>query len=461
MATADLQALPAPLRDRSRRTITLFVAALALFLIWIPRRFPQLIANGDLVVDGPLRAVEIAIACTVALVALVSATTRPTIPSVTSLLLVSAAASFWVAAAACQDLALMAVGWGGGWVLAGAAVARERSPIRLESGIKIHTLGAAAALILILGAALVSGLARTTNLSEVGFLLSRLPDSSVFALAAVRVLLVGCAFGAAWVPFHLWAPDGLSASPRPVATVLAVAAPLTAMLCLARIVYALEPTLRALPIHWQGGFFALAVLTVLLAGSVALVQKDAARLLAYLTVVQTAELLPAIVVSPERADTLVWAAAAHALALVPAWIAITAWSEADESAPLFDRLRGEGRRVPVRAFLLCFAFAAAAGIPGGIRFLSRPDVALVATPQVGWGLLFALSTAFQWAAVVRLIRALYLESPSTEARPIEWRPWSLSWVGVAVALGLQLLAVFWLVSKPELAPRWTNLLPGG
>jgi NADH-quinone oxidoreductase subunit N len=446
--------------SRLVRLLCLALAAAALLLAWLPGLTPRLLVAGDFALDGPVRLVHWLVGGTAAAAALVTAASRPGRSALLSLALTVTAAGAWLAAASSIDLGVMAVLWGAGWILAAAGLSRASNPLRIEAAIKMLGLGGAAAMILVLGAALVAGLTGTTHLLEAGYLLTSLPDSTILALAATRILLVACALAAAWVPFHLWAPDGLSAAPRPVAAVLAVAAPLAAVITLSRVLYSLEPSLNALSVHWQGGLFAIAILTVVVAGSVALVQRDAARLLAYITIVQCAELLPAVVMAPRDAGVLAVAASGHVLALVPAWLALAAWNEADGGATSFERLAGEGARAPLRAVLLASAVALAVGIPGGVRFLSRPETALWATPQAGWGTVLVVSTVLQWAAVVRLFRVIFLEArPEPEGRTQEGRM-SPAWVVVALLLAAQVSVVLagW---PPGLDGAWRVLLPGG
>jgi NADH-quinone oxidoreductase subunit N len=445
---------------RPVRLLCLALAAVALLLAWLPGFTPRLLAEGGIALDGPARLLHWLVCVTIAAAAAVTAASRPTLSSLLSLSLTAAAALVWLGAASSLDLGVVAVLWGAGWILAAAGIFQARNPLRLEAAVKVLGLGTAAALILVLGAALVAGLTGTTHLLEAGYLLASLPDSNILALAATRILLVACALAAAWVPFHLWAPDGLSAAPRPVAAVLAVAAPLAAALTLSRILYSLEPSLNSLDVHWQGGLFAIATLTVVVGGSVALVQRDAARLLAYITIVQCAELLPAVAAVPGDGGALAIAATGHVLALVPAWLALAAWSEADAGGTSFKRLAGEGTRAPLRAVLLAVAVAFAVGVPGGVRFLSRPETALWATPQAGWGAVLVISTVLQWAAAVRLFRVMFLEA-NPEPRPgLSGVRVSPAWAVVALLLAAQVGVVLagW---PPGLAGGWRVLLPGG
>jgi len=387
-------------------------AGAALVLAQLPRETPRLLAGGDLAFDGPAMRLLGVWAGAVVAAALLGLAARADEAQAYAVLLAALAGLAWAAAASALDLAAAAVFWAAGWILAAAAVGRPGGAERTEAAVKIHGLGAAGTLILMLGAALTAGLAGSSHLLEAGQLLNSLRDSPVLARTAARVLLVGGAFAAAWVPFHFWAPDGLSAAPRPVALLLAVAAPLAAALALARVLYAFEPALAALEVNWRGALFAFAALTALVGASVALAQRDAARLTAYFTVVQCAELIPAVAMVPGEAPGFAAAAAAHLVALAPAWLALGAWSDAGGGATDFARLAGRGRARPVPALLWVAALGLAAGFPGGARFALRPELAGATAPSLAWPLLLALSALAQWAVAMRLARVLFLDAPA-------------------------------------------------
>jgi NADH:ubiquinone oxidoreductase subunit 2 (subunit N) len=457
-------ALPRPSAWAVVALLTLAAGA-GLALAQLPRLAPQLLASGACALDGStLFLLEIlSLAALAAALLGLTSSVRP--PQAVAVLDAALAAAAWAAAAAMLDLTAAALLWAAGWVLAAAAVGRSGEPERLEAAVKVQGLGAGSALVLVLGAALCAGLAGSTHVLEVGQLLGSLRDSSVLARAAVRALLVGLALAAAWVPFHLWAPDGLSAAPRPVALVLAVAAPLAAALALARLVFAFEPTLNALQFNWRGGIFAFAALTALVGGSVALVQRDAGRLVAYLTTVQCAELAPALVQTPGDARLLLTAAAAHLAALAPVWLALGAWSGAGGESTDFALLAGRGRARPAWALLWVAALALAAGFPGGVRFALRPALALAGQPPALWGLLLALSALVQWAVVVRLARALFLDLPAEPggSLPVRGSPWRAraAWALVALALAAEIALAMGGRLSHAAPPGWQKLLPGG
>ncbi len=424
---------------------------------------PRLLLEQSFAWDGPGRALVLAVAIASSAAFLFLSLGRFRAGDLTGLVAATAAAGCAALAALALRIDHAALLWAAAWILA-AVSAGAAGGARLEPAAKMAGLGAAASLALLLGAAFLAALAGSTHLLEIGYGSLGTPESSVLSRAALRVYLVGIAACGAWVPFHFWAPDGLSGSGALRASILAVAFPLAATLCLARAAYALEPSLVAAGVRWSGGIFAIALLTVGYAGSVALVQGDAGRLLAYLTVARSGELLAAAVTAPMPESNLAEAFATHAASVLPAWLALSIVSMERTESPVtevlrFEALRGWGRRAPGRVAVLVVAAALASGAPGSALFRWRPEAALATGAPHWWGLLFALSTALQWAAIVRLVRVLALE----EGDPVATaggRRLVLLWWMVAFALAFHIALS---LSQRHLMPdgaAWSRLLPG-
>jgi formate hydrogenlyase subunit 3/multisubunit Na+/H+ antiporter MnhD subunit len=443
--------------DRAFAVLGLVVAVL--FATRIPTLPIHLGQGGEWVLDGPSAFYFLALSVAVASGALLAWAPGASAFAGRALVLAGLAGAAWGAAASVLDLGVSAVLWSSGWILAAAAVGQGGGPERLEAAVKTQGLGAAAGIALLLAAALLVGLAGTTNLLEAGSLLGTHTDSSVLALSAVRILLAGLALAGAWVPFHYWAPDGLGSATRPAALVLAVAAPLAASLALARTLFAFEPALDVLSVNWRGGIFAVSFLTAAVAGSVALVQKDAARLTAYLTVAQSAEILPSLCGHPGDAGPWITAAAVHTLSMVPLWLALGAWSLAGRTTD-FDRLEGQGRAHPMTAVLWLAAMALAAGFPGSARFAWRPLLAGTGGDPVAWTVCLLIAALLPWAATARLARVLFLEGADPAAAPTGARTPASAWGFALCALALALAT--WLAwSGAHVGRTWGSLLPGG
>ena len=419
-------------------------------------------AGGEWALDGPSAFYFLGLSVAVASGALLAWAPGAGTDAGRGLVLAALAGGAWGAAASVLDFGIAALLWSAGWILAAAAVGQGGGPERLEAAVKTQGLGAAAGLALLLAAALLVGLAGTTHVLEAGSLLGTRGDSEVASLTTMRILLAGLALAGAWVPFHYWAPDGLGSATRPAALVLAVAAPLAASLALARIVFAFEPAFGAMAVNWRGGIFAVSFLTAAVAGSVALVQKDAARLTAYLTVAQSAEILPSLCGHPGDAGPWVTAAAVHAISVIPLWLALGAWHAAGRPTD-FDRLQGQGRSHPVTAIVWLGAMAFAAGFPGSARFVWRPALAATGGDPVSWTICLSIAALLSWAATARLARVLFLEGAAPDAP----RPASTAlrlrqaWAWALCATAIVLAA--WLTTRgaQAIGAAWGTLLPGG
>lgn len=148
-----------------------------------------------------------------------------------------------------------------------------------EAALKYFLLGGFASAIFIYGAALVYGATGSTNLSSISYFLGAnvvLRPGLLYAGGAL--LLVGFAFKVAAVPFHLWSPDVYQGAPTPVTGLMASIVKVGAFAAFIRVlISALGTQLDT----WRPIIWVLIVLTTLVGASLALVQRNTKRMLAY------------------------------------------------------------------------------------------------------------------------------------------------------------------------------------
>ena len=148
-----------------------------------------------------------------------------------------------------------------------------------EAALKYFLLGSFASAIFIYGAALLYGATGSTNLTSVSYFLGAnvlLRPGLLYAGGAL--LLVGFAFKIAAVPFHLWSPDVYEGAPSPVTGLMASIVKVGAFAALIRV---LISGLGTQLDTWRPILWVLIVLTTLVGASVALVQRNVKRMLAY------------------------------------------------------------------------------------------------------------------------------------------------------------------------------------
>ncbi|RLE19954.1 MAG: NADH-quinone oxidoreductase subunit N, partial [Actinobacteria bacterium] len=161
------------------------------------------------------------------------------------------------------------------------ASSNRRSGQSAEAGIKYFVLGGFASAFFLYGIALVYGATGTTNISEMIAALSASvdvfhPDS--LALAGIGLMIVGLAFKVAAAPFHVWVPDVYQGSPTPVTAFMASVGKAAAFAAVLRVLVIALPFYRD---DWRPIIWVLALLSLLVGSSLAIVQNNVKRMLAY------------------------------------------------------------------------------------------------------------------------------------------------------------------------------------
>jgi len=285
-----------------------------------------------------------------------------------------------------DNLILLVVGWELTGILSYLLIAHRvrRQPSRraASQSLMVTSFGGLA---LLIGSILLGLTSGTFTLS--GILAD--PPSGTAAAVAVGLMLVGGISKSAILPFHFWLP-GAMAAPTPASAYLHAATMVKAGIYLfAR----LSPAFAAL------GFFrpALIVLggvTMIVAGVVALRQRDLKLLLAYGTVSQLG--LLTLLIGGGTTETLLAATAmliAHALFKAALFFVVGIISNVANTRDLTE-LSGLGRRMPGVTLLAWVAALSMAGLPPFIGFVAK---------EAGYAGLLAGDDLGRWAAVAMTI----------------------------------------------------------
>jgi NADH-quinone oxidoreductase subunit N len=175
-----------------------------------------------------------------------------------------------------------------------------------EAAIKFFLFGVLSSAVMLFGMALMYGITKSTNLYEIGRVLSAKqypaglhhPDGVIFA--SILLIIVGFGFKVSAVPFHFWAPDTYEGSPVPVAAFLSVASKAAGFAGLLQITFVAFGSHSSV---WAPGFAIIAAATMTVGNVIALQQKNIVRLLAYSSIGQAGYmLLPLAVVANKSAD---------------------------------------------------------------------------------------------------------------------------------------------------------------
>ncbi|HXY39736.1 MAG TPA: NADH-quinone oxidoreductase subunit N, partial [Vicinamibacteria bacterium] len=298
------------------------------------------------------------------------------------------------------------------------------------------------------GIALLYGVCGTTSVEEIA---RKLPlttgSTSVLAVLATAMLLVGFGFKVASVPFHMWAPDVYEGAPTTVTAFMAAGVKVAAFGALLRVFDAALPSLAD---HWQPLVAWLAIVTMVVGNLAALAQSALKRMLAYSSIAHAGYLLTALVAAPQIAgEAMLYYLVAYAAVNLGAFGVISALSR-DGREPLSYRdLAGLAQRRPALAAALALYMVSLTGIPATAGFVGKFYL-FNAAVSGNWvalaivGVVMSVVSAYYYLGVVV---SMYMREPAGED---SWAPVSPA-SAFALALTAAITVLFGIWPTPVLS----------
>ncbi len=305
-----------------------------------------------------------------------------------------------------------------------------------EAALKYFLLGGFASAIFIYGAALVYGATGTTNLTTIAyFLASNVVLHPGLLYAGGALLIVGFAFKVAAVPFHLWSPDVYEGAPTPVTGFMASIVKVGAFAAFVRVVISALGTQME---TWRPILWALVVLTTVVGASLALLQRNAKRILAYSSINHAGFILLGIWAGTVRgvAGTLFYVIT-YAPTVVATFAIVTLVGGLGDENHSIDAYRGIARRQPWLGASMAVLLLSQLGAPLTTGFYAKYSVLAAAIDQGGsaLALIALLSAAIAAFFYLRWAMTLYADETVEAARVVVPRATGLV-VGVGVAMTL-------------------------
>lgn len=280
-----------------------------------------------------------------------------------------------------------------------------------EAALKLYLVGATSSAVTLFGLALVTGLAGTTRIADLGAM-----QLSPLASLGLVFVLAGVGYKIGMVPFHMWVPDTYQGARAPFVAFLSVA-PKTAGIAVIVTVFVFG--LGAHRETWQPALVILSLLSMGVGNLVALPQKDLRRLLGYSGIAQMGYVLVAVATDDAfGVGMALFFLTAYTFTNLGTFLVVHAAAEAAGSFES-DRLAGLSRRSPgLAAALLCFLLSLA-GIPFVVGFWAKLYVFLAAwraglVALVVAGIVLAVVALFYY---LRVLRAAYMLEAADGAAP--------------------------------------------
>ena len=283
-------------------------------------------------------------------------------------------------------------------------------PESVEGGLKYFILGAIASGFLAYGIAMIYGATGTLDFITVG---KAVKTDSLFHLGLLFVMM-GLAFKAAAVPFHMWAPDAYEGAATPVTGFMSIAPKAVAIGILIRILYTVFPQMAD---YWREGILVLSILTVIVGNLAAIVQQSVKRMLAYSSISHAGYLLMGIVAySIEGVSGILFYLAGYMLINTGAFGVLSLLKRGDVDYVSYDDIRGVGYRHPwLGIFMTIFMFSLA-GIPATVGFMGKFYIfkALIHADYVGLALVGIGGSLISVYYYLRVVVNMYMKENPDE-----------------------------------------------
>ena len=259
------------------------------------------------------------------------------------------------------------------------------------------------------------------------------PTAAVSATLVGVLLFIGATGKSAQIPLHVWLPDAM-AGPTPVSALIHAATMVTAGVYLvARMsgIYMQAPEASAL-------IATIGVATAFFAATIALVQTDIKKVLAYSTISQLGLMFVAAGVGAY--GVAIFHLCTHAFFKACLFLGAGSVIHALSGEQDIRKMGGLARRIPITFVTFAIATGAIAGLPPLAGFFSKDEILWFAFASgAGSTLLFAMAAATALLTAVYMFRLLWLtffgasRMDAATEHHVHESPWSMTGILIVLA----------------------------
>lgn len=303
------------------------------------------------------------------------------------------------------------------YLMAASDRRREESQ---EAGLKYFVLGGFASAFLLYGIAMVYGATGSTRIDGIAEVLTSevaQGNNDAILLIGIGLMLVGFGFKVSAAPFQVWTPDVYQGAPTSVTSYMASAGKVAAFAALMRV---LLVSLETRVDDWRPVIAVLAVATIFIGSTMAVVQTNVKRMLAYSSISHAGFILVGVeAASHTDGDGLsssMTYLAIYTVLVMGSFAIVQTIAGAPDTATSLDAFKGLAKRRPSLALAFSVILFAQAGVPFTSGFVAKFGVIKSAVEVESYVIAIAAMVGAVIGAFLylRITVSMWLEDATTD-----------------------------------------------
>ncbi len=316
---------------------------------------------------------------------------------------------------------------------------KKFNPRAGESAMKYLLLGGFSSAFLLLGISFLYGTTGSLVVSEVLSKIAFPAANSEVLLSGLGLifLFIGLAFKVSMVPFHAWTPDVYEGAATPITAFMSVAVKLAAFAVILKI-FAGTVVFESFDAVFQVIFGFFALITVIYGNSVAIVQKNVKRMLAYSSIAHAGYM--GLALAPmshkiEAVQAVLFYGIGYIAMNMLAFGVLVYLTHKNQYCETLDDLKGVARKYPGAAAMMVVAMFSLAGLPPAVGFVGKVQIFL----QLLEGQLYitaVIALIFSLVALyfyINVLIVMYMKEPEKEIEDIGKQSLIPMWLSLGLA----------------------------
>ena len=319
----------------------------------------------------------------------------------------------------------------------------------VEAAFKYIVTGSLGSSLILLGTCLIYSETKTLNLAEIAVVIKAMESMTPTLIVAFSLMMVGYAVKAFMVPCHTWPTDAHMAAPSSISMILSGVMSKTGIYAIIRLVFMIFGLASNKPVGYL--ILVWGVITMVIGVSMALLQHDFKRLLAFHSVSQIGYIITALgiaIIETGEVSVLAMTGGTYHMinhAIFKGLLFLTAGAILYTTGTTdLESVSGLGKRMPFTMEMFLFGAAGISGIPPFNGFASKWMIYEAGfTGSLGIvSIIAVVVSALTLASFIKVGHSVFFGPIKKEHKNIEDVPTSMKIPMGVLALGIVIFGLF-------------------